>query len=254
MPINFTQIIRDSWNFIRNEKRMVITLSLLFFVANFCIALFTSSLLPEETITITMDSNGMPNIPEEMVSGLIGAFTIKQLGYIFLSAWFVVIIHQISQRRFMGLSDCFLAALKRIIGVTILFVAILIPMLIGLLESLIAVQQKTEPSIISVLAIIFGIGLYVRLCLSPIHYLLTNASIGSSLQTVLRAGSERASQLFILCLLIYVVLPMGEAFLLRLSANIFMSILMGMFDAFLNVFALIIIYRFYTLFVPRDEN
>ncbi|MBN6065525.1 beta-methylgalactoside transporter [Aggregatibacter actinomycetemcomitans] len=252
MPINFTQIIKDSWNFIRNEKRMVITLSVLFFLANFCIALLNSSLLPAQTIPITLDSDGMPNIPGDMASALMTAFAVKLVIYTFASAWCVMIIHQISQRQFTTWSDSILATLKRIVGVIVLCIIILIPMMIGLLESLMAIQQKAEPSIISVLAIILGLGLYVRLCLSPVHYLLTNASVSNSLQTILRLGRGRASLLFILCLLIYVVLPMGEAFLLRLSVNTLMSILMGIIDSFLNVFALIIIYRFYTLFVPRD--
>lgn len=43
MPINFTQIIKDSWNFIQNEKLILIKLIGLYVAASFLIVLLQSA-------------------------------------------------------------------------------------------------------------------------------------------------------------------------------------------------------------------
>ncbi|SSY93412.1 Uncharacterised protein [Aggregatibacter aphrophilus] len=62
MPINFTQIIKDSWNFIQNEKLTLVKLIGLYVVASFLIVLLQSALLPEQIAAIVLNQDGLPKI------------------------------------------------------------------------------------------------------------------------------------------------------------------------------------------------
>ena len=71
MLINFTQIIKDSWNFIQNEKLTLVKLIGLYVVASFLIVLLQSALLPEQIAAIVLNQDGLPkNIPDELISNI----------------------------------------------------------------------------------------------------------------------------------------------------------------------------------------
>ena len=252
MPINFTQIIKDSWNFIQNEKLILIKLIGLYVAASFLIVLLQSALLPEQIASIVLNQDGLPkNIPDELISNIIAFLLSKQFMNLFIGAWCLVTINQVSRRAFMSLTSSFFASLKRIWGMILLSLLIFIPLMIGLTGVFLANQQNISPSTLTMFAMIIGVALYVRLCLAPIHYLLTESSLSESWKTIWYAGKGRLSILFIFCLLIYVVMPMIENILVSLSINIFVEIIMMVLIAFVNVFSLIISYRFYTLFVSK---
>ncbi|EHK90338.1 hypothetical protein [Aggregatibacter actinomycetemcomitans] len=251
MSINFTQIMKDSFHFIQNEKQNVIILSTLYFFAIITIALLQSSMLPNEIIISLTEKQISPAMSEGQTIDLVIFFFLKQIIYIFISAWCLVSIHQISLRHFNTLQHSFSITLKRIWGVILISFVIFIPIFIGLTEAIIAIQQKIQPSIISLLAIIIGIGLYIRLCLAPVHYLLTDDTMSTAGKTIWRAAIGRVSMLVIFCLLIYVLIPMAENFLVSFSTNSIMALIMGIMVAFLNIFALIVTYRFYTRFIQK---
>ncbi|MBN6070882.1 beta-methylgalactoside transporter [Aggregatibacter actinomycetemcomitans] len=251
MSINFTQIMKDSFHFIQNEKQNVIILSTLYFFAIITIALLQSSMLPNEIIISLTEKQISPAMSEGQAIDLVIFFFLKQIIYIFISAWCLVSIHQISLRHFNTLQHSFSITLKRIWGVILISFVIFIPIFIGLTEAIIAIQQKIQPSIISLLAIIIGIGLYIRLCLAPVHYLLTDDTMSTAGKTIWRAAIGRVSMLVIFCLLIYVLIPMAENFLVSFSTNSIMALITGIMVAFLNIFALIVTYRFYTHFIQK---
>ncbi|EGY32324.1 beta-methylgalactoside transporter inner membrane component [Aggregatibacter actinomycetemcomitans serotype e str. SC1083] len=251
MSINFTQIMKDSFHFIQNEKQNVIILSTLYFFAIITIALLQSSMLPNEIIISLTEKQISPAMSEGQAIDLVIFFFLKQIIYIFISAWCLVSIHQISLRHFNTLQHSFSITLKRIWGVILISFVIFIPIFIGLTEAIIAIQQKIQPSIVSLLAIIIGIGLYIRLCLAPVHYLLTDDTMSTAGKTIWRAAIGRVSMLVIFCLLIYVLIPMTENFLVSFSTNSIMALITGIMVAFLNIFALIVTYRFYTRFIQK---
>ena len=188
MPINFTQIIKDSFHFMQNEKRNIIVLCALYFFADIIMVLLQSAMLPNE-ILVSLSNNQISSaILEEQGINLVTFFFLKQFIYIFISAWCLVTIHQISLRQFNTIWQSFSSTLKRILGAILLSFLIFIPILIGLTEAMIAIQQKVQPSIISLFAMVIGIGLYIRLCLAPVHYLLTNDSISHSAKITWRAA------------------------------------------------------------------
>lgn len=171
---------------------------------------------------------------------------------IFISAWCLVSIHQISLRRFHTIWQSFSSTLKRILGAILLSFLIFIPILIGLTEAMIAIQQKYSlPFFHYFLRWLSALGSYIRLCLAPVHYLLTNDSISHSAKITWRAAMGRVSVLFIFCLLIYVLIPFVENFLTAFSSNAIMALISGILVALINVFALVVTYRFYTLFISK---
>ena len=248
MPINFTQIIKDSFHFMQNEKRNIIVLCALYIFADIIMVLLQSAMLPNE-IVVSLSNNQISSA----ISGinLVTFFFLKQFIYIFISAWCLVTIHQISLRQFNTVLQSFASTLKRIWGALLLSFLIFTPILVGLTEAMIAIHQKVQPSIISLFAIIIGIGLYIRLCLAPVHYLLTDAGISTSAKITWRAAMGRVSSLFIFSLLIYVLVPLAESFLISFSSNAIMAVITGIIAALINVFALVVTYRFYTLFIAK---
>ena len=251
MPINFTQIIKDSFHFMQNEKRNIIVLCALYFFADIIMVLLQSVMLPNEIIVSLSNNQISSAISEEQGINLVTFFFLKQFIYIFISAWCLVTIHQISLRQFNTVLQSFSSTLKRIWGAMLLSFLILIPILVGLTEAMIAIQQKIQPSILSLFAMVIGIGLYIRLCLAPVHYLLTNDSISHSAKITWRAAMGRVSVLFIFCLLTYVLIPFVENFLTVFSSNAIMALISGILVALINVFALVVTYRFYTLFISK---
>ena len=251
MPINFTQIIKDSFHFMQNEKRNIIVLCALYFFADIIMVLLQSVMLPNEIIVSLSNNQISTAISEEQGINLVTFFFLKQFIYIFISAWCLVTIHQISLRQFNTVLQSFSSTLKRIWGAMLLSFLILIPILVGLTEAMIAIQQKIQASILSLFAMVIGIGLYIRLCLAPVHYLLTNDSISHSAKIMWRAAMGRVSVLFIFCLLTYVLIPFVENFLTAFSSNAIMALISGILVALINVFALVVTYRFYTVFISK---
>ena len=235
----------------QNEKRNIIILCALYFFADIIMVLLQSAILPNE-IVVSLSNNQISSaISEEQGINLVTFFFLKQFIYIFISAWCLVTIHQISLRQFNTVLQSFSSTLKRIWGAMLLSFLILIPILVGLTEAMIAIQQKIQPSILSLFAMVIGIGLYIRLCLAPVHYLLTNDSISHSAKITWRAAMGRVSVLFIFCLLTYVLIPFVENFLTAFSSNAIMALISGILVALINVFALVVTYRFYTLFISK---
>ena len=235
----------------QNEKRNIIVLCALYFFADIIMVLLQSVMLPNEIIVSLSNNQISSAISEEQGINLVTFFFLKQFIYIFISAWCLVTIHQISLRQFSTVLQSFSATLKRIWGAMLLSFLIFIPILVGLTEAMIAIQQKIQPSIISLFAMVIGIWLYIRLCLAPVHYLLTNDSISHSAKITWRAAMGRVSVLFIFCLLIYVLIPFVENFLTAFSSNAIMALISGILVALINVFALVVTYRFYTLFISK---
>ena len=235
----------------QNEKRNIIVLCALYFFADIIMVLLQSVMLPNEIIVSLSNNQISSAISEEQGINLVTFFFLKQFIYIFISAWCLVTIHQISLRQFNTVLQSFSSTLKRIWGAMLLSFLILIPILVGLTEAMIAIQQKIQPSILSLFAMVIGIGLYIRLCLAPVHYLLTNDSISHSAKITWRAAMGRVSVLFIFCLLIYVLIPFVENFLTAFSSNAIMALISGILVALINVFALVVTYRFYTLFISK---
>ncbi|MCQ9121650.1 hypothetical protein BKG95_03865 [Rodentibacter pneumotropicus] len=248
MKINFTQVLQDSWNFFRNQQKIMLQLVLILFMIQVLSILLSPSINSQEALVDT-NTFDMANID---VIGFLTSFSIAQLATTFLSAWGLLTIHKISQQNYRTLGQTFSATLSRFIGVVILELIVVIPIFLGLFEIGAAVLTKTSPSIISLVAVIFGIWFFIRVNLSTTHYLTTQDGIGQSLQKIWLQGRTQKSALFIYSLLVYFVVPTLVFQLTTLSNNMIFILIVSGFASLLNILMLVVTYRFYSLFMKES--
>ena len=96
---------------------------------------------------------------------------------------------------------------------------------------------------------VFGLFFFVRLCLSPVHYIASNQSIGQSALQVWRAGVKRNGVLIIYALITYLLLPLLVNSIGAILGTSFLSVIFGILVALFQMFILVFTYRFYSLFM-----
>lgn len=96
---------------------------------------------------------------------------------------------------------------------------------------------------------VFGLFFFVRLCLSPVHYIASNQSIGQSVLQVWRAGVKRNGILIIYALITYLLLPLLVNSVGAILGTSFLSVIFGILVALFQLFILVFTYRFYSLFM-----
>ncbi len=249
MNINFTQVLQDSWNFFRNQQKTMLRFVSILFMVQVASVLLSPPLISQGELTT---GNTLPDLTKLDVTGFLLSFSITQLATTFIGAWGITTIHQISRQNYRTLGQSFNATLPRFIGVVILEVVVIIPLLLGLVEITAAAVTQASPSIISLFAIIFGIYFFVRLNLSATHYLTAQTGIGQSLKTVWLQGMNKKGALFIYALLIYVVVPILIFQIVSISNNIIFAVTASILVALINIFVLIVTYRFYSLFMQEQ--
>ena len=160
-------------------------------------------------------------------------------------------IHQISRHNPLTLSANFVLTLRRFIGVIVLETVSVLPVLIGVAHIVGAALSNTAPPIAALLMIFFGIYFFIRLNLASLHYLTTQDGIGQSLQKIWLQGRNQKTALLIYALLVYFVAPMLILQLSVLSENLIFSVIMSLTAALINIFTLVVTYRFYSLFMQE---
>ena len=240
MKINFTQILQDSWNFVRNQSRVVWALVGVLLVVQLVGDLFSVNLPQGAT---AQEVREMLNQSEQVYFG--AGSLIKQLLFVFATTFSLACIHFISQPSIWAKS--FQLAARKIIGVLILDVLILLPLTLSLVQAYINLGSANV-SLFLLLAMAVGIFIFVRLNLVSVHYLINNVGILQSLRQIWQLGMKRNLILFGYTVIVYFTVPILSASLIALAGNTIMNSLLAVIISFLNVFALIFTYRFYTLF------
>lgn len=243
MQINFTHILQDSWNFFRNQQKVMFQFVLILFIAQNVGALLSSPLNNESHISELANIN---------IENIAFSIVITQLLTSFISAWGLISIHSISQQNYQTLTKSFTLALRRFLGVIVLNLLMTAPMLLGLSEAFAALLTKSSPSIISLIAMLVGIWFFVRLNLTAVHYLSTQDDIKQTIQKIWIKGSSRKNVLFIYTLLVYFLAPILVFQLTTFSNNVLFDMVIGILSAVLNIFMLVITYRFYSLFIKEE--
>lgn len=243
MQINFTHILQDSWNFFRNQQKIMFQFVLILLVAQNVGALLSSPLNNESHISELANIN---------IENIAFSIVITQLLTSFISAWGLISIHSISQQNYQTLTKSFTLTLRRFLGVIVLNLLMTAPMLLGLSEAFAALLIKSSPSIISLIAMLVGIWFFVRLNLTVVHYLSTQDDIKQTIQKIWIKGSSRKNVLFIYTLLVYFLAPILVFQLTTFSNNVLFDMVIGILSAILNIFMLVITYRFYSLFIKEE--
>ena len=177
MQINFTQIFQDSLNFMRNQRKTV-----LLFVGIFIASQFISAL-----VSVPMPSLG--NNPDPSLqdiinalskvdpTALIGSFIFQQLLMSFIATFGIATIHHINQQNENPINQGLMLTLRRFLGVVVLDVFMSLPLLFGLADVMSSFLSKNALSPLAFVSMVFGLFFFVRLCLSPVHYIASNQSI-----------------------------------------------------------------------------
>ena len=170
MQINFTHILQDSWNFFRNQQKVMFQFVLILFIAQNVGALLSSPLNNES-------HSNLSELVDINIENIAFSIAITQLLTSFISTWGLISIHSISQQNYQTLTKAFTLTLRRFLGVIVLNLLMTAPMLLGLSEAFAALLTKSSPSIISLIAMLVGIWFFVRLNLTAVHYLSTQDDI-----------------------------------------------------------------------------
>ncbi|EIJ67689.1 hypothetical protein [Pasteurella bettyae] len=253
MTINFSQILQDSWNFMRNQRKFVFTLILFFCLASLIINLLGSSLFQTaiETSSTEMGNKNDISIMMQRVQSdnFLVLYLVNQLITFVLSAWGLFGIHQISQGQAVNYTQSTKSTLNGIIGFIMLNIIISLPLAIGLINILPAIVNSSNTTgLFGIILVILGTYIYIRLCLTPIHYLTTKVTLLQAIQQIWQMSHKRVAILFIYCLLIYFLIPALTQQIAFLATNITIDIIATLLIATISVFVLIISYRFYILF------
>lgn len=250
MQINFTQVLQDSWNFFRNQQKTMLSLVAILFIVQTLSLLVDTPLISDENLT--NQASLADSLAQVDAAQFLGTMLFKQLITSFVATWGLATIHQISQKTYRTLGQSATLALRRFIGVILLDLLMVAPMLLGMGEALAALLTKTSPSIMSLIAMIVGVWFFVRLNLSSTHYIATQDNIGQSAKTIWLRGKNLKGPLFIYALLVYFVVPMVIFQLSAFSANNLLAMIVSIVAAVLNIFMLVVTYRFYSLFMKES--
>lgn len=251
MPINFTTIFQDSWNFLRNKQQVTLTFTLALLLASLC---FDFLVIPNLS---TPNANQSDELAKALglssASPNIAMFSlVYQLVIFVISNWCLVAIHQISQGQGFNMTQSFVLLSKRFVGVLLINVVILVPVVVGVSDVFFALLiQGRQPSIISIVLLTLGLYLYIRFCLAGLHYLVTKNNFNQTLKHTWLAGSRRGLILFVYCLFIYILLPFLFRSLSALTGNILFDIIVSALMSFVTVFSLVFTYRFYSVFMQK---
>ena len=249
MPINFTQIFQDSLNFMRNQRKTV-----LIFVGIFVVSQLITAL-----VSVPMPSLGdNPNPSQQDIidalskvepTALIGSFLFQQLLMSFIATFGIATIHHISQQNENPINQALMLTLRRFVGVVVLDIFMSLPLLFGLADVMSSFLSQNALSPLAFVSMVLGLFFFVRLCLSPVHYIASNQSIGQSALQVWRAGVKRNGVLITYALITYLLLPLLANSIGTTLGTSFLSVIFGILVALFQIFILVFTYRFYSLFM-----
>ena len=249
MPINFTQIFQDSLNFMRNQRKTV-----LIFVGIFVIAQLINQLV--SVPLPSLGNNPDPSLQDIInalskvePTALIGSFLFQQLLMSFITTLGIATIHHISQQNQNPINQGLMLTLRRFLGVVVLDIFMSLPLLFGMVDVVSSFLSKNAHSPLAFVSMVFGLFFFVRLCLSPVHYIASNQSIGQSALQVWHAGVKRNGILIIYALITYLLLPLLVNSVGAILGTSFLIVIFGILVALFQIFILVFTYRFYSLFM-----
>lgn len=246
MPINFTTLFQDSWNFIRNQQVATYRFLLIYTLYAFGGYFLASTFLANENM-----SDQVQAIQSIATADFAYLYILQQAIILFLNAWIILSVHQISQNSTFNLSQSFAQTLSKFFGVALLNLLLALPIGIIVLDIISAFLTSRSPSSFAFPGIILGIFIFIRLFLAPITYLLGDQPWSKSIGFIWQKGKKRTGTLFLFCLITQFIFGLIAQQLNLLTNNAIFAFISAILLAGLNVFSLILTYRFYSLFTQK---
>ena len=236
MPINFPQLLQDSWNFIRNRRQFSLTamglllaiqLLATFVLSNFMVSASAVSLLP---------------------SLLIG------IGNIFISVLLVLNINDINVCIFQSFFQNTSKALAKLLPAISLYIIMVLPLSFGMSSILFSNISGSGASIFSLPLSAIGIFVFVRLNLAIYVFLVENYRVGQAVKFMWQLAKGKMAALFAYTLLANLLPILITALVGRLGDNVAIMMLSFVISAFLSLFTTILGFRFYQTIRPKTVN
>ena len=236
MPINFPQLLQDSWNFIRNRRQFSLTamglllaiqLLATFVLSNFMVSASAVSLLP---------------------SLLIG------IGNIFISVLLVLNINDINVGIFQSFFQNTSKALAKLLPAISLYIIMVLPLSFGMSSILFSNISGSGASIFSLPLSAIGIFVFVRLNLAIYVFLVENYRVGQAVKFMWQLAKGKMAALFAYTVLANLLPILITALVGRLGDNIAIMVLSFVISAFLSLFTTILGFRFYQTIRPRTVH
>lgn len=236
MPINFPQLLQDSWNFIRNRRQFSLTamglllaiqLLATFVLSNFMVSDSAVSLLP---------------------SFLIG------IGNIFISVLLVLNINDINAGTFQSFFQNTSKALAKLLPAISLNIIMVLPLSFGVSSILFSNISGSGASIFSLPLSAIGIFVFVRLNLAIYVFLVENYRVGQAVKFMWQLAKGKMAALFAYTLLADLLPILITALVGRLGDNIGIMVLSFVISAFLSLFTTILGFRFYQTIRPKTVH
>ncbi|WP_439238545.1 hypothetical protein [Lonepinella sp. BR2919] len=250
MPINFTQLFKDSWHFLQNERKFAFAFVIIFVLVSAGFGLLQQAIFPVlENMEPLNEQQQMDVLLQQSSDLTFLWFTLaKGLATLFIVYWGTMTVHQISQRQSQGVAQTAVMTFNRLLGIILLNILCFLPFFIGVIGTIAGALSQSSLSFISLFLMISGIFILIRLCLSPVRYLLTNESVKSAVQNSLISAKGRTSALFFYCTISYLFFPLVGFQLAVLAQNLLLTIVALVIISLINVFSVVFTYRFYTVF------
>ena len=236
MPINFPQLLQDSWNFIRNRRQFSLTamglllaiqLLATFVLSNFMVSDSAVSLLP---------------------SFLIG------IGNIFISVLLVLNINDINAGTFQSFFQNTSKALAKLLPAISLNIIMVLPLSFGMSSILFGNISGSGASIFSLPLSAIGIFVFVRLNLAIYVFLVENYRVGQAVKFMWQLAKGKMASLFAYTLLANLLPILITALVGRLGDNVAIMVLSFVISAFLSLFTTILGFRFYQTIRPKTVH
>ncbi len=250
MPINFTQLFKDSWHFLQNERKFAFIFLSLFVLASAGFGLLQQAIFPVlENVDSLTEEQQMDVLLQQSSDLTFLWFTLaKGLATVFIVYWGTLTVHHISQRQSPRLAHMAGLTFSRLIGIILLTVLCFLPFFIGAIGTIAGVLSQSSLSFVSLFLMVSGIFILIRLCLAPVRYLVANETLKSAVQNSLNSAKGRASVLFFYCTISYLFFPLIGFQLALLAQNFLLTVIALIIMSLINVFSIVFTYRFYSVF------
>lgn len=232
MPVNFIKIFQDSWNFILNQKQLAIFFWVVLMIDNLVFRYLLSSVDP------STDEGGRSSIFLMFAGQVVNAM---------LTLWFLSVIMLISQQRQANLSEALSYAIRKIPLFLLLNFVIILPLSLAAANYI----ANAGGSIFTMLSVLLGVYLFIRLSLTPYSYAIENSSFSEALKLVWLNGMGRVVPLALFAVLAYLLPLIITLMLGRFPASFLTDVLVSAVSAAINIFTLVFTYRFYQLFIDK---
>ena len=233
MPINFPQLLQDSWNFIRNRSQFSLTAIGL---------LLAIQLLATFVLANLMASNSTVSLLPSLLIGI---------GNIFISVLLVLNINDINSGTFQSFFQNTSKALTKLLPAILLYIIMGLPLSFAMSSILFGNISGSGANIFSLPLLAIGIFVFVRLNLSTYVFLVENYRVGQAVKFMWQLAKGKMVALFAYTLLANLLPILITALVGRLGDNVAIMVLSFMISAFLSLFTTILGFRFYQTIRPK---